>query len=192
MGHLPLEPITKFIKAAKAGYVAASLVFGVLGVVLLTVPEASPDILCSALGAVMVFFGVVKIIGYLSRDLYRLAFQYDLAFGILMLTLGVIMLFHIKGIDLLFHTVFGILLLADGLFRIQLSVDARAFGLQRWQMILGLAVAAGILGTLLVLHPVGDEALVRKLLGIAFLFEGALSLCVALCAVKVDKKKTDL
>lgn len=137
----------------------------------------------------MAVFGVIKIIGYFSRDLYRLAFQYDLAFGILLLALGIVMILHYRGVILFFNTIFGILVLADGLFKIQLSLDAKVFGIQKWWLIFILAIAAGILGMLLLIHPVENGIFLMKLSGIALLFEGALSMCVVLCAVKVTKEK---
>lgn len=185
------EPVTKFIKAAKMGYVIISVVFCILGVFILMKPEFSMAALCHILGVVMIAFGVIKLIGYFSRDLYRLAFQYDLAFGILLLVLGIVMILYYRGVISFFNTVFGILVLADGLFKIQLSLDAKVFGIRKWWLILILAIAAGILGTLLVIRPVKSGVFLMKLSGMAFLFEGALSMCVVLCAVKVTKAGTE-
>ena len=37
----------------------------------------------------MLLFGFIKMIGYFSKDLYRLAFQFDLASGILLMALPI-------------------------------------------------------------------------------------------------------
>ncbi|MFQ9732082.1 MAG: hypothetical protein ACLT8X_11075 [Mediterraneibacter faecis] len=37
-------------------------------------------------------YGIIKMIGYFSKDLYCLAFQYDLACGIFLIILGVVAL----------------------------------------------------------------------------------------------------
>ena len=153
--------------------------------------EFSMAALCHILGVVMIAFGVIKLIGYFSRDLYRLAFQYDLAFGILLLVLGIVMILYYRGVISFFNTVFGILVLSDVLFKIQLSLDAKVFGIRKWWLILILAIAAGILGTLLVIRPVKSGVFLMKLSGMALLFEGALSMCVVLCAVKVTKAGTE-
>ena len=59
-----------------------SMVVGlVLGVVLFVWPGVSVAVIGELLGIGMIVFGAVKVAGYLSRDLFRLAFQYDLAFG---------------------------------------------------------------------------------------------------------------
>ena len=111
---------------AKAGYILMSALFSAAGVFMILKPEISTEIICIAAG-------IIKIIGYFSKDLYRLAFQYDLAFGILRIILGIIFCTHTAGVVNLFFTAMGILVLVDGLFRIQLAVDAREFGIsQGW------------------------------------------------------------
>ena len=77
------------IKAAKIGYIMISILLCVLGIVLIAVPDFSLTLLCRLGGGIMVLFGLIKIVGYCSKDLYRLAFQFDLAFGILLVALGV-------------------------------------------------------------------------------------------------------
>ena len=99
-------------------------------------------------------FGIIKIIGYLSKDLYRLAFQYDLAFGIWLMILGIITYFQTAKSMPLLGILVGMIILADGLFRIQLAIDARRFGITKWWLILMIAMIAGILGVILMIRPV--------------------------------------
>lgn len=61
---------------------------------LILYPQISSEVLASVFGLIMVLFGGVKLVGYFSMDLFRLAFQYDLSFGILMIALGIVVLFR--------------------------------------------------------------------------------------------------
>lgn len=127
----------------------------------------------------------IKLGGYFSKDLFRLAFQYDLAFGSLLIAVGIIALCHPGEAMSFLCVMFGIPVLADGLFKIQIAVDARRFGIPQWWLVLALAVLTGVIGLLLVLRPTeGAQALVM-LMGVSLLLDGALNLSVALCAVKV-------
>ena len=72
------------MRAAKTGYIIMSVLLCVLGVVLFVWPGVSVAVIGELLGIGMIVFGAVKVAGYLSRDLFRLAFQYDLAFGVLL------------------------------------------------------------------------------------------------------------
>ena len=55
-------------------------------------PSVSPMVVCICSGIILIAYGIVKIIGYCSEDLYNLAFQHDLACGVFLIVVGVITL----------------------------------------------------------------------------------------------------
>ena len=120
------------MRAAKTGYIIMSVLLCVLGVVLFVWPGVSVAVIGELLGIGMIVFGAVKVAGYLSRDLFRLAFQYDLAFGVLLMALGIVTLTHPGETIGFLCVVYGILVLSDGLFKVQIAVDAKRFGIDRW------------------------------------------------------------
>ncbi len=120
------------IRIAKGGYIASSAALCLAGIFLLVHPDVSVLIFCRGLGILLVICGAFKMIGYLARDLYRLAFQFDLAFGIFMLVIGLIMVLKSSIVIRFANFALGIVVLTDGLFKIQMSVDARRFGLRQW------------------------------------------------------------
>ncbi|MBQ9458361.1 MAG: DUF308 domain-containing protein [Oscillospiraceae bacterium] len=172
---------------ARGGYIVLSALLCLLGLTLILVPDFSVALAGKLLGALMMVFGLVKIVGYWSKDLYRLAFQYDFAFGILMIPLGLYALCHPERTISFFCIILGIVVLADGLFKLQIALDSRVFGIGKWWLILVLALLAGVLGCVLIFHPNGSAKAVSVLVGFALLGEGTLNLSVALCAVKIIK-----
>ena len=77
------------------------------------------------------------------------------------------------------------MILADGLFKIQMSIDARRFGLGLWWRILAVAVLTGIFGAVLLIRPFEGARLMMTLVGITILLEGILNLCVAVYTIKL-------
>ena len=122
----------KFMRAAKTSYIVLSALYCVFGVLLIAVPDFSMKLLGILVGCMMIGFGAVKLMGYFSRDLYRLAFQFDLAYGILLIVLGLIVLVRPVQLVSFFCLVLGICILADGLFKIQAASDSKRFGLRSW------------------------------------------------------------
>ena len=173
------------IKAAKIGYITISILLCVLGIVLIAVPDFSVTLLCVLGGGIMMLFGLVKIIGYCSKDLYRLAFQFDLAFGILFVVLGFILIIRTDAMVNLICIVMGICVLADALLKIQISIDSRAFGIKKWWLILAAAILTGVAGFLLVFRPSESIQTIMILFGIALITEGVLNLITILTAVKI-------
>lgn len=185
------------MRTAKIGYILVSVALCVLGAVLIAVPEFSAAALGVIGGVTLIVFGVVRLIGYFSRDLYRLAFQYDLTLGILLIALGAILLIHPAGLMTFFCITYGIFILSDGLFKIQIAMEAKSFGLRQWWLVLVLAVLTGLGGLVLMLRPGEGSHLLMVLLGITLLTEGVLNGCTVLTAVKIvrnqipDKIETD-
>ncbi|MCI8276160.1 MAG: hypothetical protein HFI66_11255 [Lachnospiraceae bacterium] len=181
----------KTIKAAKLGYVVTSLVLCGTGVLLVAWPELSAKVLCRMAGTLLLVCGIIKLIGYFSRDLYRLAFQFDLAFGLLSAVMGLLLLFDTGGVIWALHLIIGVIALADGLFKLQTAIDAKRFGLGRWWMIAATALISAVFGLLLVVDPFAGAIALMTMTGLTFLAEGVLNLCVALCAVKIIQNKKE-
>lgn len=173
------------IKAAKTGYIIISILLCVLGIVLIAVPDFSVTLLCVLGGGIMMLFGLVKIIGYCSKDLYRLAFQFDLAFGILFVVLGFILIIRTGAMVNLICIVMGICVLADALLKIQISIDSRAFGIKKWWLILAMAILTGVAGFLLIFRPSESIQIIMILFGIVLITEGVLNLITILITVKI-------
>ncbi|MFG6352216.1 MAG: DUF308 domain-containing protein [Oscillospiraceae bacterium] len=170
---------------AKAGYIVMSLVFCGAGVLFIVKPELSAMVISRALGAAMIVFGLIKLVGYFSKDLFRLAFQYDLGFGLLLIALGILVLAKPAGVLDFIFVALGIAILADGLFKVQIAVDSKRFGISTWWLTLVLAMVTGVVGLVLVFRPWDSARLLTTLLGAALLAEGILNLCVAVSTVKI-------
>ena len=181
------------MKTAKIGYIVMSVLFCVLGVVLLFTPGVSALWIGRLLGIGLILFGAIKLVGYFSRDLFRLAFQYDLAFGLLLMVLGIVTLSH-PGDALSFLCVmFGIPVLADGLFKIQIAMDSRQFGIRNWWLVLVLAALTCVVGVVLVFRPMTGVRALTALMGLSLLCDGVKNLSVAQCTVKiVDYQRPDV
>ncbi len=178
---------------AKTGYIVMSLVFCGAGVLFIAKPELSAVAISRALGAAMILFGLIKLVGYFSKDLFRLAFQYDLGFGLLLIALGILVLAKPAGVLDFIFIALGIAILTDGLFKVQIAVDSKRFGIPTWWLTLILAMVTGVVGLALVFRPWDSARLLTALLGAALLAEGILNLCVAVSTVKiVDHQRPDV
>ena len=182
------------MQVAKTGCIVMSVLFCVLGALLLFMPELSASLIGVLIAAMLIVFGLIKLTGYFSRDLYRLAFQYDLAIGILLVALGLMLLTKPgRAMDFM-CLILGIAVASDGFFKVQMSLDAKRFGLSTWWLIMILGVIAGIAGLAAAFHPVEGTKVLMMLLGASLLAEGLLTLSVTLCAVKIirDQRKDEI
>ena len=173
------------MRTAKVGYIVMSLALCAFGIVPIVLPDISAKILGIICGVIAAAFGCVRLVGYFSKDLYRLAFQYDLPLGILLIVLGVIMLTRPDSLMTFICVSTGLYILTDSLFRMRISAEARRFGIREWWLILALAIVTAVCGLLLLIRPGDGSRLLVVLLGISLLAEGIMSLSTVLTAVKI-------
>ncbi len=177
------------MRIAKIGYIVISILFCAAGILSIAVPELSVSIIGVCIGIAMILFGIVKLIGYFSKDLFRLAFQFDLEFGILMIILGVIVLFNPKNLMEFICVALGISILLDGLFKIRIAIDAKQFGIKSWWLILALAIVTGVIGVFLIYDSVIGVRTLSVLLGITLFSEGVLNLYTVISTVLIVKNQ---
>lgn len=174
-----------WIRIAKTGYIIMSVIFCIVGIIFIMSPEISALTLGRVLGIAMVVFGCIKLIGYFSKDLFRLAFQYDLQFGALMVVLGLITLLKTdKVMSFIFVTV-GIAVLVDSMFKIQIAIDSRKFGIRYWWSILVLSIVTGLIALGMIFSPWESAKVIVAILGVSLFAEGLLNFCVAVNTVKI-------
>lgn len=177
------------MQTAKAGYIVISAVLSLLGIFLMRQPDVSTAAVGTAAGVLLVIFGIIRLIGYFSRDLYRLAFQFDLAVGILLLILGIILLTKPQDLLHFLCVVTGMYVTADGLMKLQTAHDAHRFGIASWWMILAAALLTSAAGVCLLVRPAQSVRIVMQLFGAVLLAEGLLNLLTVLVTVKIVRNQ---
>ena len=177
------------MRIAKIGYIVISILFCAAGILSIAVPELSVSIIGVCIGIAMILFGIVKLIGYFSKDLFRLAFQFDLEFGILMMILGVIVLLNPKNLMAFICVALGISILLDGLFKIRIAMDSKQFGIKSWWLILALAIITGVIGVFLIFDSVIGARTLSVFLGLTLLSEGVLNLYTVISTVLIVKNQ---
>ena len=177
------------MRIAKIGYIVMSVLFCLAGVLFIAMPEISTKIIGICIGISMILFGIVRLIGYFSKDLYRLAFQFDLEFGILMMILGVTVLFNPENLMAFICVAIGISILLDGLFKIRIALDSKQFGIKSWWLILALAIVTGVIGVFLIFDSATGSEVMTVALGLTLLSEGILNLSTVISTVLIVKNQ---
>lgn len=167
----------KQVKFAKTGYILISILFYLSGILCLIIPDISGKAIAIAGGIILIAYGIIKITGYLSKDLYCLAFQYDLAYGIFLLVLGIVVLAVNQKFKGYLLPGVGVLILLDSLLCIQTCMDAKRFGLSSWPVMLVLSILSGVFGAALIVTNT------QMIAGCSLLAEGVMRHYIVHCTV---------
>lgn len=181
------------MRTAKIGNIALAAALIAAGIGLLVKPDVSTALIGDLVGIVLTLCGVFRLIGYFSKDLYRLAFQFDLIYGIVLIVLGIVTLTKPQNLLHVLSIAAGICVIADGLMKLRIAADSRRFGIRNSWLIAGTAVLTLALGLLLVFCSAESVRLLTRCFGLVLLAEGVLNLITVIMTVKITKnQKPDL
>ena len=160
-----------------------------IGLVLIIWTSETEGFLRYMIGMQAILLGGGKILGYFSNDLYRIAFQFDLAMGSLVSLFGLLLLVKPASAMPLLAGAVVIYVLLDGLIRVQTAVDAYRFGMPFWHLLLAfsLLLVAGALSVFLF----GDEGHRFLLMGLLLIADAGLYAFVTAYTVRVRVRKTN-
>lgn len=164
--------------------IVLSVLYIVLGLFLVFLPNTSMMAICVALAGISIICGLIKMISYFMKDPYHLAFQFDLALGIFMLIVGVLLLMHPMDLLILLPIVVGIGAIIEGVFKLQTSIDAKRFGIHYWWVLLLLCVVSIGCGVVLLMNPFKGLNMMVILMGISLIIYGVENLVNVIWFVK--------
>ena len=144
------------MKNLKWNLILMSLLYLALGIFLLAVPGVALNIVCYALGGVVLACAAVQLIRYFTFERF-LILRSDIVVRILPI-------------------VFGLFVVFDSLGRLQNALELRRCGYPSWKWFILLALLSVALGAIMIFDPFGAMETLVMGIGIILLIEGAFNL----------------
>lgn len=181
------ETFLRQLKKIRNTTVVSTLLFVVLGVVMLVWPDSSALAICYVLGTMALLCGLIEIVCYFVRTENRF-FATGLVSGILSALLGLYILWMPHVILVFLYLLLGILLLVFGCSKVADALTVRRFALTGWWIPLLLGAITIILGALVLCNPFSAAATLMVAIGIGLIVEGVLDIFNILNISKQLKK----
>ena len=120
-----MEYLEKIFKRTGWTSLLTSLVFAILGILLITNPEGSTKVVSLIVGILFIIVGLYKLVDYcLTRGKYNF-YNYDIAYGIIAIILGIITIVYKSQIETIFRVLIGIWIVYTGIIRLSLSLKLK-------------------------------------------------------------------
>ena len=152
---------------------AATILYLILGIVLILWPTIVMDIICYAFGAVIAAAGLLRVLRYFFRDKYNGMMRRDLAVGLVLVSAAAFLILRPDAVVSLLPFVFGLLLLAGCAGKIQTAADLRRIQAPGWFVPLIMAAVSLALGIVLLCQPFQSAMVLTRFIGVAIIVEGA-------------------
>lgn len=166
------------LKTIKNAYLILTICSVMVGAMLLIWPQIGVNVLCRIYGAFLLMFGLAKLYGYFTRDIFQLAFQHDFGLGIVSLILGIVFIVRTQRVMEYLAICIGIFMLIDAALKIQTSIDAKKFGITSWWLILAAAILVAVVGAFLLFAPFETGNVLLRIIGFSICMDGIMNLIV--------------
>ena len=171
------------VKKLKWNLVLMSLLYLGLGIFLVMKPGTALNIVCYALGGVVLACAAVQLVRYFVVERGVFQSQLTLISGLVCLALGAFLIIRSDVVVRVLPIVFGLFVIFDSLGRIQNALELRRCEYSSWKIFLLLAVLSVVLGIVMVVDPFGTMETLVMAIGIILIIEGAINLLSALYTV---------
>jgi uncharacterized membrane protein HdeD (DUF308 family) len=162
----------KVFKELKWDALLKGILYILLGVVALVVPETMEKTLGYLLGIILIIAGGVSIIGYLLREAHENYYRNDFVYGLAGIVIGIIVLLKVEIIISLIPLMLGVLVTVSGCAKLQDVIDMKRMNYGNWIVMLLLAFVNLVLGLLLIFNPFEAASLLFRIIGIGLIFSG--------------------
>lgn len=175
------------LKGIRNSLVAASVLYIVMGAVLLVFPDTALTLSCTLIGVVTLLYGAVRIVGYF-RDGGTYSQRFDLFIGVVVAALGVFLLICPQLIVSLIPIALGIYILVDSLTAMKKALDMKALGFDKWWISFLAAVLLAVCGVVMICQPFSTMSTLVMFIGAGFLFDGVYTLVNTIVADRVFRQ----
>ena len=134
------------MKNLKWNLILMSLLYLGLGIFLLAVPGVALNIVCYALGGVVLACAAVQLIRYFTVDHKVFQSSFTLISGLVCLGLGGFLILRSDIVVRILPVVFGLFVVFDSLGRLQNALELRRCGYPSWKWFILLALLSVVLG----------------------------------------------
>ena len=157
-------------------YGALILFYFVFGLLLLLWPGAFLKITSLCIAALLCILGIKGIVSYARSSVLEGALGMELALGLGALCVGVLMLLFPELLQALLPFLWGISLLTGGFGKVQMAVDLKRIGENRWWILPSGSVLSFVLGVFAITKPAFLATAMVQFVGVSLLVEGAVDL----------------
>lgn len=162
----------RLLKKLKTNIVISAALCILLGIVLVVWPALSMQIVCTAIGAVLLVGGGVRLAAYFTAKDGSVYAQMNLITGIILAVVGVWILLQPDKVLAIIPIIVGIVIALHGVNNLQQTVTLCREKYDKWWVALILGLLTVGFGVLLVCRPFEALDTAVKLIGIFLIYDG--------------------
>lgn len=143
----------KFFKKTGLISILESVVFIILGVILVWKADVAVKVISYIIGTIFIIIGAAKVIKYFSiyKKQYEI-YNYELIYGLITIVIGIITIYYCNTIETILRIVIGIWIIYSSFIKFGLALKMKEVGVRLWIHSLILSIIMFICGLYVILN----------------------------------------
>jgi uncharacterized membrane protein HdeD (DUF308 family) len=181
-----MKKIKEIIKKIKIQQLVTAIAIAIIGLLFIIFPQSSAHILCYAGGAVLIVWGVIRTVLYFVTGMRGV--NYSLAGGIALIAIGAILCAKPDLISEIVTIALGVILIIDGVIKLQQSMDIVKLKESGWWISLIVAGVSIVLGLVTLIDPFGSRTALMIFIGISLIVDAVCDIISAYRLGEAEKR----
>lgn len=153
-----------------------SIIFIVIGVLLLFFPLSTIKVISYILGAIIGIAGVMGLVKFFMHKDESKYNKYGLAYGIVFIVVACFFFFKTEDIAKIMPFALGIFIIINSAIKIEYTLKLKRSNNSNWKVTLVMAIISIIFGLLLIFNPFKGALVITQVIGIIIIFYAILDI----------------
>ena len=145
-----MEYLEKVLKKTGVTSLVTSIIFAILGIILITNPEGTIKFIAIILGVLFGLVGLYKIVNYIENKGKYDFYNNDIAYGVIAIVLGIVTICYSTQIGAIFRIIIGLWIVYSAILRINLSIKLKTIDSNVWIYSLIIALIMAFCGIFII------------------------------------------
>lgn len=145
-----MEYLEKVLKKTGVTSLVTSIIFAILGIILVANPEGTIKFIAIILGVLFGLVGLYKIVNYIENKGKYDFYNNDIAYGVIAIVLGIVTICYSTQIGAIFRIIIGLWIVYSAILRINLSIKLKTIDSNVWIYSLIIALIMAFCGIFII------------------------------------------
>ena len=156
----------KYLEKIKSTTIVSSIIYVLLGLVMVIFPEVVNDFIWYIIGGLIVIFGILQLMNYLSIPYKNFLTGIVLLISFASIALGTYIIFSPEKLISLVPLIIGVIMIVDGIQKLIQIQSIKQAGYDNPIALLIYALCLIVLGIILIKNPFGAILVVIRIIGL--------------------------
>lgn len=177
------------LKKVKWNVILSSIIYVVLGVLLIIWPEIMTKNISYVVGFFAIAIGIVNLIDYVRHDIVRDGYKYSMVTGLAFILVGIFIFVKMEMIMSLIPFILGLAVTISGFMKLQNAIDLIRMKYNGWGVVLIIAGVNIAYGIVLMANPFDSAKVLSICIGIGMIYSGVSDLIATIMLSNSVKQK---